>query len=79
MFLVKTIQGVVDAKGPVEGIAVMNEYGEYFYDAFLENIDKYEFNKILNVGNKIFFYWPKMHFSCALEFVKILQKKISSS
>ncbi|XP_023338690.1 uncharacterized protein LOC111709293 isoform X2 [Eurytemora carolleeae] len=43
-------EGVVDAKGPVEGIAVMNEYGEYFYDAFLENIDKYEFNKILNVG-----------------------------
>ena len=62
MFLVKTIQGVVDAKGPVEGIAVMNEYGEYFYDAFLENIDKYEFNKILNVGNEIFFIDTKCIF-----------------
>ena len=46
-----TILGVVDAKGPVEGIAAMNEYGEYFYDSFLENINKYQFNKILDVGN----------------------------
>ena len=37
--------------GPVEGVAVVNEYGEYFYDAFIENIDKYQFNKILDVGN----------------------------
>ena len=64
MFLVKTIQGVVDAKGPVEGIAVMNEYGEYFYDAFLENIDKYEFNKILNVGNEIFLLTQNAFFLC---------------
>ena len=37
--------------GPVEGIAEMNEHGEYFYDAFIENIDKYQFNKILDVGS----------------------------
>ncbi|XP_023330093.1 galactoside 2-alpha-L-fucosyltransferase 1 isoform X5 [Eurytemora carolleeae] len=43
-------EGIVDAKGPVEGIASMNEYGEYFYDSFLENINKYQFNKILDVG-----------------------------
>ena len=35
----------------MEGIASMNEYGEYFYDSFLENINKYQFNKILDVGN----------------------------
>ncbi|XP_023331490.1 uncharacterized protein LOC111703690 [Eurytemora carolleeae] len=43
-------EGVVDVNSPVEGIAEMNEHGEYFYDAFIENIDKYQFNKILDVG-----------------------------
>lgn len=47
----ESILGVVDVNSPVEGIAEMNEHGEYFYDAFIENIDKYQFNKILDVGN----------------------------
>ena len=52
----------------MEGIAVMNEYGEYFYDTFLENINKYQFNKILDVGNITvnFCVCTKIHIKCSV-------------
>lgn len=47
------IIGAILGDVPVTTIASVNKYNEYFYDEFIENVDKYRYNRILSVGNTI--------------------------
>jgi len=46
-----TFIGAILGDVPVTKIAYVNKYYEYFYDEFIENVDKYRYNRILDVGN----------------------------
>ncbi|XP_023332448.1 uncharacterized protein LOC111704443, partial [Eurytemora carolleeae] len=43
-------EGAILGDVPVTTIASVNKYNEYFYDEFIENVDKYRYNRILSVG-----------------------------
>jgi len=46
-----TFIGAILGDVPVTKIASVNKYYEYFYDEFIENVDKFQYNRILDVGN----------------------------
>ena len=46
-----TFIGAILGDVPVTKIASVNKYYEYFYDEFIENVDKFRYNRILDVGN----------------------------
>ncbi len=46
-----TLIGAILGDVPVTKIASVNKYHEYFYDDFIENVDKFRYNRILDVGN----------------------------
>ena len=46
-----TLIGAILGDVPVTKIASVNKYHEYFYDDFIENVDKFWYNRILDVGN----------------------------